>query len=651
MDLLKWCLVVWMSLSSIGLLKAQSDVYDSLKVAVTSMPADTNKVNTLTQLGLLARKFDATAAEAYANEALEISGRLNYDKGTGKAYSILGLLMYYQGRFDEALEFQELALEADLRTNDPKNISGTYNDIANLYADKGDLKQAIEYYTKALYYAEELNDSMLRARSLANIGSIYQELKDYDNALNNYLEAIAITNQLDNASVPQTRMIVFANMSLIYKNKGELEKALELGYQSLEIRKRMNYTRGIASMLSALGELYAMKGDLAKGEQMILEGIEIASTVNDIYTISTGYGTLGELAMKQNKPDKAFEYYSKALEIAKEIGSLQLLRDSYEALSEVAEAKGDMKSALSNYKQYEIMKDSLLNDEAKQTIAELRTKYETEQAEREVQTQKMQLDQQIYRNKVQMIIFLLSITLVVLLAGLLYIRYKLRQEAILERTIADQQKLRFRAVIETQEQERKRIAQDLHDGLGQLLSTARLNVAGLEDALTTDDDENDKLWNNAINLIDESVTEVRNISHNMMPSALIRLGLISALREQVKKINQAGSVEVELEVEGINGRLPEATEISLYRITQETLNNTLKHAEAKHINISLSRMGERIVLSITDDGKGMDVKNIELSTGIGWKNIYSRVELMNGEIDINSTAGRGTKLLVSVPAA
>lgn len=651
MDPLKWCFILLVIITSMSAVKAQSAAYDSLKAAVVSMPADTNKVNTLNQLGLLARKFDASAAEAYANEALNISSKLNYDKGIGKANSILGLLMYYQGRFDEALEFQELALEADLRTKDAKNISGTYTDIANLYADKGDLKQAIEYYTKALYYAEELNDSMLRARSLANIGSIYQELKDYDNALNNYLKAIAITNQLDAPSVPQARMIVFANMSLIYKNKGELDKALELGYQSLEIRKKMNYTRGIAYMLTALGELHAMQGDTAKGETMIMEGIELAATVKDIYTISAAYGTLGELAMQQNRPEKAFEYYSKALEIAKEIGSLQLLRDSYQALAEVAEVKGDMKSALSNFKQYEIMKDSLLSDEAKQTIAELRTKYETEQAEREVETQKMQLDQQIYRNKVQMTIFLLSITLVVLFAGLLYIRYKLRQEAILERTIADQQKLRFRAVIETQEQERKRIAQDLHDGLGQLLSTARLNVAGLEDALLTDDDENEKLWNNAIGLIDESVGEVRNISHNMMPSALIRLGLVSALREQVKKVNQAGTVQVELEVNGIAGRLPEATEISLYRIAQETLNNTLKHAEAQHINISLSRLGERIVLSVTDDGKGMDVKNIELSTGIGWKNIYSRVELMNGEIDINSTVGNGTKLLVSVPAA
>lgn len=651
MDLTKWILIILVSTCSLHSAKGQTAVYDSLKVAVASMPQDTNKVNTLNQLGLLARKFDATAAQTYANEALELSGKLNYDRGIGKAYSIMGLLMYYEGRFDEALEFQEQALTADLRTDDPKNISGTYTDIANLHADKGDLKLAIEFYTKALYYAEELNDSMLRARSLANIGSIYQELEDYDNALKNYLEAIAITNELNEASVPQARMVIFANMSLIYKDKGELDKALELGYRSLEIRQQMNYTRGIAYMLTAIGELHAMKGEIAKGEIMILEGVEIAATVKDIYTMSTGYGKLGELALKQNKPDKALEYYNKALDIAKEIGSLQLLRDSYLAMSEAAEAKGEMKLALSNYKQYEIMKDSLLSAEAKETIVELRTKYETEQAEREVETQKMKLDQQIFRNKVQMIIFLLSITLVVLFAGLLYIRYKLRQEAILERTIAEQQKLRFRAVIETQEQERKRIAQDLHDGLGQLLSTARLNVAGLEDGIMTDDAENDRLWNNALSLIDESVSEVRNISHNMMPSALIRLGLIPALREQVKKVNDVGSVEVDLEVNGITGRLAEATEISLYRIAQETLNNTIKHADAKHIHISLSRLGDRIVLSVTDDGKGMDVKNIELSTGIGWKNIYSRVELMNGEIDVNSKIGTGTELKVSVPAA
>lgn len=625
--------------------------YDSLKLAVVNMPQDTERVDALNNLGLLARKFDATAAQTYADEALQLATELKYDKGIGKAYSIMGLLMYYEGRFDEALAYQEQALEADLRSNDLKDIAGTYTDIANLYADKGDLKQAIEYYTKALSTAEQLNDSMLLAKSLGNIGSIYHELEDTDNALKYYQHTIDITATLKASGVPQTRMIVLANMSLIYKDQGELDQALDLAYQSLELRKELNYKRGIASMLVAIGEIHILKNESEKGEEMILEGLAMAQEVNDIYTMSSAYGKLGDMALANGQLAEANRYFTSALDIAEQIGSVQLLRDTYLSLSETAEAKGDMLQALNNFKLYEVMKDSLINDEALSTIAELRTKYETEQKEREIETKKLELDQLMYRNKVQITIFLLSITLVILVAGLFYNRYKLRQEALLERTIAEQQKLRFRAVIETQEQERKRIAQELHDGLGQLLSTARLNVAGLEGEVYAEDPENEKLLHNAISLIDESVNEVRSISHNMMPSALIRLGLIPALREQVKKINQTGSVQVALNVSDISGRLPEATEISLYRIVQETLNNTLKHAEANNISIELNRLGERIMLSITDDGKGMDVKNIATSSGIGWQNIFSRVELMNGEVNVNSNIGSGTELLVSVPAA
>ena len=373
--------------------------------------------------------------------------------------------------------------------------------------------------------------------------------------------------------------------------------------------------------------------------------------MNDVYGTASTLGTLGDIAMEEQQYDDALMYYEEALVYAEEIGSLQLLRDVYEGLTQAHVAKENYPQAYEYQSQHQNLKDSILNIETNELIAELRTQYETEKKEQEIQNQQLIIEEQQRRNKLQLTVFVISVVFIILLAGLLYNRYKLRQEAEMERTMAEEQKVRFRAVIEAQELERKRIAQELHDGLGQLLSTARLNVASLEDEAAKFDDDDSRAWDNSLELIDEAVSEVRAISHNMMPSALIRLGLVPALREQIRKINSAGHVQVNLKTEGIEGRLGEEIEIALYRIIQEVLNNTIKHAEADEITVFLEKRPNGLHLSIADNGKGMDQTAIMQSKGIGWSNIFSRVELLNGDIRLNSSPGAGTEVQVQVPAA
>ena len=217
----------------------------------------------------------------------------------------------------------------------------------------------------------------------------------------------------------------------------------------------------------------------------------------------------------------------------------------------------------------------------------------------------------------------------------------------LERTIADQQKLRFKAVLETEDKERKRIAQDLHDGLGQLLSTARLNVASLEDAVENDDDES-RIWKNSLNLIDEACTEVRNISHAMMPNVLIQKGIKNALQELVDKINASGQLNVDLNFKQFDDDLSEIHKVAVYRIVQEVLNNTIKHAEATKATVKLETVNSNLFLHISDNGMGFDLNQIENSSGIGWKNIQSRIETMNGTMNIQSRNGSTIEIKLNV---
>jgi signal transduction histidine kinase/ligand-binding sensor domain-containing protein len=242
--------------------------------------------------------------------------------------------------------------------------------------------------------------------------------------------------------------------------------------------------------------------------------------------------------------------------------------------------------------------------------------------------------------------FIISAVIIGLLLVILGIRFYFRRQLKLRtRELQLEQNVRMNAIFETEEKERKRIAGELHDGLGQLLSTARLNVSGFGE---TSDARNNVLFRNSLQLLDQACEEVRNISHNMMPGALIRMGLMTAVNELIIKINDTEKVTVHFDT-NLETRLNETVEISVYRIVQEALNNMVKHSQAKNISLQLMRTTSSLEIRITDDGKGFDVSRIGESKGLGWKNMYSRVETLRGTIHIDSSPGKGTEIFITIP--
>lgn len=209
-----------------------------------------------------------------------------------------------------------------------------------------------------------------------------------------------------------------------------------------------------------------------------------------------------------------------------------------------------------------------------------------------------------------------------------------------------QQRDSFMAVIEATEKERKRVAEDLHDGLGQLLSTAKLNLTAIEPPPNTEEHRSIDI---SLSLLDEACQEVRHISHNMMPGTLIQLGLVSAIKEQARKINESGKLLVTVEVTGFEQRMPESREIAMYRVMQELLNNAIRYSGATDIGIKMEQLADGYLFRIKDNGKGFDPKLLERSKGIGWRNIRSRVDLLQGNIDLKTAPGKGTVLNIWVP--
>jgi signal transduction histidine kinase len=202
------------------------------------------------------------------------------------------------------------------------------------------------------------------------------------------------------------------------------------------------------------------------------------------------------------------------------------------------------------------------------------------------------------------------------------------------------------AMLAGEEKERTRLARDLHDGLGGLLSSTKLGLSSLNHNALGDGTVKDEIGR-SITLLDGAVDELRRLAHNLMPDLIIKYGLQEALRDYAARMSQA-NCQVECEFLPFKSNLNVEKEISIYRIIQELVNNALKHAEAKNILIQLSSHNERLHITIEDDGKGFDMEAVDLQHSAGMHNVRSRLSFLDGEMKIISDLGEGTTVELEI---
>lgn len=211
------------------------------------------------------------------------------------------------------------------------------------------------------------------------------------------------------------------------------------------------------------------------------------------------------------------------------------------------------------------------------------------------------------------------------------------------------EKMFLNTIIQTEERERKRFAKDLHDGLGPLLSTVKMSVSSLSQM--KHDDVSREIVENTELVINEAIKSLKEISDNLSPHILNNFGLLRALNNFCNKINVARTIKINLESNLRDDRFDSNVEVVLYRVICELINNTIKHAKAKKIDLSLTKNGETLEIEYKDDGKGFDVQKVlehPSSSGMGFSNIYSRINSLKGEINIASEHRKGTLVTIKV---
>lgn len=629
--------------------KAQTNTDSLIKVAESKGTHDSVKIKLYGDISWELMASDIEKALQYANKELELATKTNRKADIAQAESDVGNIYNRKSSFDTALVHYFKALKIREELKQDVKCAGVYTNIATVYMRQNMFKEALDINFKSLKIFEKINDENKQALILGNIGNIYYELEQNKSAEVFFKKGLALARK-NKQSLTEGNVLI--NLGGLKFEQNELDTALVLFLEAEKIMTEINVVYNLGVAYNDIGRIYFERKDLDKALLYYEKGLKNRESLEDVYGIGLSHLNIGDVERVKKNYDKALFHFTKCAEIFLKLKSYINLKQAYGKMAEVYEAKKEYPASLKYYQLYANYKDSVYNETNAEKMAEMQTKYETEKKDLAIAKQQAELVASEAEKKRQQTFIFSLIGLLVLIVALAYFissRNKIKQKAKLDAEIASQKDLRSKAVIEAEEKERRRIAQDLHDGVGQILSAAKLNLSGLESKIKPENEEQATLLKNALDLVNDSVKEVRAVSHNMMPNTLIKLGLASAVREFITKIGTVPNLKIDLQIVGLDDRLDNTVETVLYRVIQEVVSNIIKHANANQISMQLIKHDGELTVMIEDNGVGFDKKKIDNFEGIGLKNIISRVEFLNGHVEFDSTPGQGTTVVIEVP--
>lgn len=569
---------------------------------------------------------------------------------SGKPYTEkIKTLTGYTGNYAQAGHSKEIpglcktGLALAQEEKDSLTIGILTRNMANAWYFLGSYDSAANGYFQSAAIFEKSTWQLDLAETYNNLGRLFRKTRDLDRSLNYYNLAMAIYQKLnDKPGIAK----ILNESGVVFEYRGDYNEAIRRYEQSLKIDQALKDSVGVSYALNFLAGVYTLKKDFRKAEDYLNQVITLRKQIKDTFGMALAYTDLGVTLSAKGDGMAATGYLLESNRIAAKMAYKELMMNNYNELSAIAVAQGNHKDAYDYLQKRTALRDSIYTLEKTKQIEELNTRYETAVKEQIIQQQFYRLTRQ--RWLIGGIVGLLLLG--ALLVNSQYKRYRLKKEKQLQAEIFQQQELAAKAVIAAEENERKRIAAELHDGVGQMMSAARMNLSAFENTFPFAGDEQDAAFDKIIGLVDDSAREIRNVSHNLMPIALQQKGLAEAVKEFTAKIDRK-VLDIGLHAEDTGGEPKDpATSNILYRVIQECVNNILKHAQATRVDISMACEEKIFSVTIEDNGCGFDTAAAtELGGGLGLNNIKSRVNYLRGTVEFDSAPGRGTVVMIHIP--
>ncbi len=416
---------LWLLLLFPMLLPAQQAPIDSLLTVLSKAKADTSKVNTLNRLSLAYFRNDSVQGMEYAHQALRLARGLQWNEGVARSYFRLATLYQAGSDYSKTLDFYELALKT---TREKRLKSKIFNGIGNTYIYESKYSKALESYHSALKIDEALADKKGIAKSAMNIGSVYYSIKNYPKSIFFFNKSLA--QKVDD---PDFNSMLLRNIGATYNTMGQPLEALKYFNQSLALCEKMNNQASQASLLSDIALVYYDLEDYAKAIRYSKASVDKTDTaVADKLNLAFSFGIIGdsytEKAKQQNNSrillDSAVFYLHKSIALHRELSSIRGLYDDYTSLTTVQKLQGDYKTAIDSYEQSIIYKDSIFNNDNRETIKNIEDKRSIELRDKELKINKLSLE----ANQRQKWVLSLGIVFLGIIGGLLYYQSTSRKE-------------------------------------------------------------------------------------------------------------------------------------------------------------------------------------------------------------------------------
>jgi two-component system, NarL family, sensor kinase len=559
-------------------------------------------------------------------------------------YHVMGLIgkATYHSIVSPSLAIKEYNHMLNLLANSKADTlkARIYNGLGVCHKKMTEFPAAFDYYFKALSIFEKSNDKKAAAGVLSNIGELYQLKDDVITAKRYVQQAMKMNKESGNTTYYLTSAQTLAN---IYGMTNQFDSALAIDNMGIAASDSIGSTNLKSIFYNNKGNCYMYMGRYDSASYFFNQCVLLDSANSNVLYMADNYSTLGALALQQKKYDEAEKYFRYSIVLGDSTKNNQIKYQSFIELAGIYTIKNNFSAALIAKDSAAVIKDRIINEKSENKIAELKEIYEGDKKEQTISLQQVKLNNQRLIIIGGIIVFILLL----LLSWLFYRRYKLKREKELQQSIIKQREEATINILTAEEKERKRIAADLHDGVGQLITAAWLNLQVMEKQDVNN--EQKELLAKTTLLVGESCKEVRQVSHNMMPNALLKKGLLNAIKEFTQQIDKS-VIAISLQAEGLNTELNSITETILYRVVQECVNNTIKHSAATELDISIHNSNSGIDVLIEDNGKGFNTTFIsEGKEGLGLQNIRSRISFLKGTVDWDSSPGNGTVVAIHIP--
>ncbi|MBK8656474.1 MAG: sensor histidine kinase [Haliscomenobacter sp.] len=596
------------------------------------------------QLVLVHLGNDKAKALDYGRKALAEAQAVQHDSMQIEALAILAMAHQHHGEDREGLKYAQQALDLAKAKGTKHQLLEAYgtNTIGMITLHQTD--QALETALEGLRVAEAEKDTLMMVNFLEIIAASHKALHQWTEAEGIFRRELVLVEALGR---PFEKGRLFANWGELYGAQFRFEKATPLFEKACESFRAMEYKAGESIALLNLGDCYYYLNQSDLAEKTYRRALDLNQEVQEPELEGLATIGLGRHAFERGDLEEAKRLFLIAEGIGKQYRIYNVLKEVYSELENLHTSGKNFAEARQYDQLFALYEDSMLTQDIQNRVAELEVKYEAQKKEAEIAEQRRTLFQQ----QAWLIGLVAGILALTALGFLFHNRYRLRQKARMDAAVIREQQLGLNAVIEAQEGERQRVAKELHDGVAQELLAVALGVKTIGRKMEKQGVPEAGMWKEIDAQLETLGTEVREMSHVMLPPSLKQHGLAPSLELLVRSIEQHAGFKVNLDMDPLPARLEERVELGLYRIVQELLHNIFKHAQAGQVAIQLRQIEDQVLLRVEDNGVGFDFESARQKGTMGILNVLSRVHTLGGQFVTEPAVPRGTVSIIRIPLA